>query len=431
LRIAGTALGLSLAGCSTLLENSDSSSRTSPSTRAEEPLEECPTDEQTHGEWPTVGYDARNRGSVPEGGGPDGPIRELWRFPTGGWVESAPAVAGDTVYVSSRDRAVYALSAADGDEDWEFQTGISDTSSADTAASEEPMRSSPTVVDGTVYVGGGNFEVRHRDDRIERVADHTFLYALEADTGDLQWRFRTDDVIESAPTVVDGVAYVGCNSGTVYAVDVADGRERWRFSTAKSGGRGIQTTPAVADCAVYVGSWADERVYALDAQDGSVTWRYEASGPVSAAPAVGDGLVYVGVNGGGPLVALSTDDGSLEWEYETNGSVTGSSPAIADGTVYVGDQGESANRLHAVDATSGDERWSVSPRGFVWSSPAVADGTVYVGDFENRIYGYDTADGSERWQFETGDDVRSSPAVVDGTLYVGSDDGNLYALRDR
>lgn len=386
------------------------------------------------GEWPTFGYDARNTGANQNATGPKRNVEELWRFETGSWVECSPAVVNDTVYVTSRDRNVYALSASEGTERWRFETGIGETDSEDTYASEAVMRSSPTVVDGTVYVGGGNYELRGDDGATEYVANHSYVYALDAETGDLEWRFQPEAPTQSSPTVVDGTAYFGCQTGNVSAVDAADGRERWRFSGDGESTGKITATPAVWDDTVYVGTWGGT-IYALDARDGSVVWRYETNDPVSASPAVHDGTVYVGLNGGGPVVALTAKNGKMQWEYPTQGSVVASSPAVADGIVFVGDySGDhrgSSERLNAIDARSGERVWTASTSGYVWASPAVADGVVYVADLQNEVYGFDATDGTELWSFRTGDNVRSSPAIVDGLVYVGSDDGNVYALTEQ
>ncbi len=425
LQLCASTVALSTAGCASSPAEPTGPDRavSSPEPR---PLDSCPTDEEPSAdEWPTVGYDARNTGANPDTTGPKNEVTERWTFETGNWVQSSPAVANGTVYVTSRDRTVYALTASEGSEQWQFETGIAETDAEDTVPSEAGMRSSPTVVDGTVYVGGGNDEVRRRDGVVERVDNHNYLYALDSETGDLEWKFQPEAETESSPTVIGDVAYFCCTAGNVYAVDTTDGSQRWQFTVDDESTDGITGTPAVANCTVFVGSWGGT-LCALDARDGSVEWRYETDEAVSASPAVHDGTVYVGVNGDGSVVAVSAEDGEVEWRYSTDGAVVASSPAVADGVVYVGDYG--VGSLEAIDAHSGEAVWTASTPGYIWSSLAVVDGVVYASDLRNTVYGFDAADGTELWRFETGGAVRSSPAVVDGTVYVGSDDQNVYAL---
>ena len=65
------------------------------------------------------------------------------------------------------------------------------------------MYSSPAVVDGVVYVGSN-------DD---------YVYALDARSGELRWRYETGGDVDSSPAVVDGVVYVGSEDDYVYALD--------------------------------------------------------------------------------------------------------------------------------------------------------------------------------------------------------------------
>jgi hypothetical protein len=129
--------------------------------------------------------------------------------------------------------------------------------------------------------------------------------------------------------VVDDTVYVGGGNKNVYALDVADGTERWSFGGADA----AQSSPAVANGAVYIGS-RDSNVYALDARDGSELWSFQTDDIVQSAPAMVDSTVYVGSNDSN-VYALDAADGTERWSVQTGGRVR-SSPAVANGTVYVG-----------------------------------------------------------------------------------------------
>ncbi|MBX0285709.1 PQQ-binding-like beta-propeller repeat protein [Haloarcula salinisoli] len=102
-----------------------------------------------------------------------------------------------------------------------------------------------------------------------RPADHDLSEQTGSDPVE-RWRFERADEQFSAPTVVDGTAYVGGESA-IYAIDTSDGSQRWRFETDSS----PVSAPTVADGTVFA---ADRLLYALDAEDGSVQWRYEPIG---------------------------------------------------------------------------------------------------------------------------------------------------------
>jgi outer membrane protein assembly factor BamB len=155
---------------------------------------------------------------------------------------------------------------------------------------------------------------------------------------------------------------------------------------------------------------------------GSVRVQFGAiTGTVFAVGLIAFGVVYFG----NKLITAPQTFGpvSLRWSYTTGNFVD--SPVAAGGTVYIGSDDA---KVYALDAATGDLRWSYTTRAAVESSPAVVGGTVYIGSNDDRVYALDAATGRLRWTYATGSEVVSSPAVVGGTVYVGSDDGKVYAL---
>ena len=71
----------------------------------------------------------------------------IWNYPTGGQVWTAPAVADDKVFFGSWDHTVYAVDEATGALVWSYFTGAS------------RLMGSPAVAYGNVYVGNENGKV--------------------------------------------------------------------------------------------------------------------------------------------------------------------------------------------------------------------------------------------------------------------------------
>ena len=316
---------------------------------------------------------------------------EVWSFETEGPVVSSPTVVDGTVFLGG-DK-LYALDATSGNKEWAFEAGGG-------------FRSTPNVNNGIVFAGSW-------DDNV---------YAVDAEDGSEEWSFWAGASVRSSPTVANGTVYFGSDDHTVYAVDADDGGELWSFQT----GWRIKSSPTVMDGVVFVGS-GDESVYALDANDGSKIWSFEdIYYEVNSSPTVVDEIVFIGSNKerghlNDSVHALNVDDGSEVWSYATDGSVR-SSPTVADGTVYVGQDG-----VYALDADDGGVKWFWESTN-VRSSPTVVSGTVFVGSDDHTVYALDAENGGEIWSFDTGGGVRSSPTVVDGKLFIGSYDGKVYAL---
>ena len=105
----------------------------------------------------------------------------LWSYVIGFEVESSPAVANGVVYIGSADNHVYALNASTGAKLWSYATGGSVLSF-----------SSPAVANGVVYFNNASGN----------------LYALNASTGAKLWSYAIGSFVLSSPTIVDGVVYV-------------------------------------------------------------------------------------------------------------------------------------------------------------------------------------------------------------------------------
>jgi hypothetical protein len=214
-------------------------------------------------------------------------------------------------------------------------------------------------------------------------------------------------VVDSSPTVADGTVYVGSHDKTLYAVDAATGTEEWAF-TQPTGT--VRSSPTVADGTVYVGFY-DGTLYAVDAATGEQEWAFaQPSDWVDSSPTVADGTVYVGSHDK-TLYAVDAATGTQDWAFTQPSNKVKSSPTVADGTVYVGSRDET---LYAVDVATGTQEWTFTqPSDWVDSSPTVADGTVYVGSYDSNLYAVDAATGTQEWAFtQPSNKVKSSPTVV-------------------
>ena len=80
------------------------------------------------------------------------------------------------------------------------------------------------------------------------------------------------------------------------------------------------------------------------------------------------------------------------------------SPTIYEGTVYVGSFG---GVLYAVDAATGQLKWSFKAEGGLWDGPAMVDGTLYFGTADGKVSAVSAASGEEKWRY---DDVIGGPA---------------------
>ncbi|MGW9209411.1 serine/threonine-protein kinase [Embleya sp. NPDC055664] len=234
----------------------------------------------------------------------------------------------------------------------------------------------------------------------------------------VRWSYSTGAEVDSTPAVVDGVVYIGSHDKNVYALDAATGTKMWAYTT----GHVVASSPAVVKGVVYVGS-RDKNVYALDAATGTKQWSHATGAEVDSSPVVVDGVVYIGCRDKN-LYALDAATGARKWAYATGAEIS-SVPAVVDGVVYVGSVD---TKVYALDAATGTRKWAYATGAEVFSSPVVAGGVVYVGSADTKVYALDAATGTKKWDYATGAKVASSPVVAGRMVFIGSADMNVYAL---
>jgi outer membrane protein assembly factor BamB len=276
------------------------------------------------------------------------------------------------------------------------------------------------------------------------------------------------DVYLSSPVVVGGAVYFGSGDGNVYALDATSGNLNWKFRTSDV----VHASPAYADGVVFFGSW-DSYFYAVDARTGAEKWRFHGGEDpdihnqvgFQSSPAVVNGVVYTGCRDSN-LYALDAATGKEKWHFYNDGSWVNSSPAVTQGKVIFG---TSDSRLYFVlDAETGKPIVRQQDKAYMFSSPAVAGNVVFIGVLNGTLVARDLNSGEALWTYRTDASrqnngwaltadgqfnepllfwsgwreapivgalqlfghgaILSSPLVTGGVVYFGSADGNLYAL---
>jgi outer membrane protein assembly factor BamB len=258
-------------------------------------------------------------------------------------------------------------------------------------------------------------------DRLYFLDKDALFYALNADTGKVEWKRDIGALNASSPAYASGRLFAATlEPGTVVAMRARDGKVLWKRSLP---GR-TESSPVVTGGKVLVGCECGT-VFALDERTGAIRWTVDTSGEVKGGVAVDDGVAYFG-NYAGELYAVDTAGGAIQWQTGTQGSSFGrsgpiySTPAVAFGRVYVG---SIDGRVYSFDQKTGELAWSQSTGDWVYPAPAVADTpvappTVYIGSKDQEFYALDARDGSVRWQQDVGGIVLGAASVIGNTAYV-------------
>lgn len=138
------------------------------------------------------------------------------------------------------------------------------------------------------------------------------LYALNAENGGVAWRFDTRLPLGNSPTVYNGTVYVGGYDRKLHALNALTGQHLWSFDGAEAG---YSTNPLVMNGRVYAGN-RDGNMYAIGAHgtanQGQLIWQYATGGPIHLSAAYADNTIYFASNDN-HAYALNANTGTLVW----------------------------------------------------------------------------------------------------------------------
>lgn len=230
-------------------------------------------------------------------------LSQAWMYSSGAKIEGSPVVQKGVAYFANDAGTVGAINVHTGAPLWAFSAG--------------------SKVDSTPALGGGLVVFGQTAQSGSSTGQ---LVALSMTTGSPSWSMTTTSPIESSPQIANGIAYVGSDDGTVYAVHLLTGSVLWTYQAPGA----VTDSPAV-DPTQHVVVFADStgRITALNSATGAFLWSHATGGPVTASPSVFSGYVLVG-SADGIVYALGETSGSVNWTYSAGSPITGS------GCLYTG-----------------------------------------------------------------------------------------------
>jgi outer membrane protein assembly factor BamB len=345
-----------------------------------------------------------------------------------------------------------------------------------------PLASSPAIAGGLVVFGDGMHQT-----------DGGVLHALRADTGLPVWQYPVPGTLihlEGGPAVVDGKVFIGGGNAGVLCVDAnklelngqptdratveAEIKKRWQEMLAKyeqekkvdpdfavppsedslpkprprkvwQAGAGqwhVDAPLAVAGDRVFAASAfleaerVGERVLlALNSADGTVIWKTPFSLNPWAGPTVAGEMVLVGGSnirleprdvpqGRGEVMAVDRATGAVKWKRDVAGGVVSSIAVAGPLAIFTATDG----KVRAWDIMTGADRWTFDGGGPYFAAPAIAGGSVYVASLSGQVHALQLANGQSQWQLDlaTHPDVRApgqvygSPIIAGGKLFVAT-----------
>jgi outer membrane protein assembly factor BamB len=267
--------------------------------------------------------------------------------------------------------------------------------------------------DETIYVGD---------------VDH-YLYALNARTGSVKWKFLTKHEVVGSPALdAYGNIYVGSKDGYIYCLKPG-GKLKWKFGVGP-----VTSSPAISDSNVVLVPTLG-RLYAFSLQ-GKSLWKEAGKDGIpygsQSTPAIGpDGTVY-SINLSNGLYAFNPD-GILKWNLSIP-EANFSSPTVGDnGIIYCAGGHMAMGGDYALYAIrpNGTLKWTYTLQDMPYlSSPATGPGkTIYIACNDYYLYAINP-NGTLKWRFLFGGSMNGTAVAIDkkGTILAADGGSRLYAI---
>jgi outer membrane protein assembly factor BamB len=417
-------------------------------------------------DWPTYLHDtarSSTSGETTLSAQNAGQLKKLWSFHTGAGVAAGATVVGGVAYLGSWDGYEYALDASTGALKWQTYLGITNGGSNCPYPQQVGVESTAAVVNGVVYVGGGD----------------NYWYALSASTGAVLWKIDVGNPNGNtydghfnwaSPLIYNGSAYIGIASlgdcplvqGKLLRVDLSTHQvvATWKAVPDGQIGGGIWTSPTLdaATNTIYVTTGTQSQSSqttsaAMVALDGTTlavkgAWQVPIADQVpdndwGNTPTLISGGLVAATNKNGVVYAFQRSNISAGPVWQQRIAVGGGCPLCGaapvssdafDGTnLYAGAGQITVNgttypgSVTAFNPSNGQVVWRHTLSGIVIPAVAAVNGLVIAGDGSSLVV-LDASSGASLFSYATGAVIYGPPTVSGGMIYIGSQDGNLYAF---
>ncbi len=334
---------------------------------------------------------------------------------------AAPVVADNKLFVTDVAAVIHAFA-------------------ADTGAALWTAPLTEGKLNASARFGGG---VSYDDGKVYATDGVGDVVALNAVDGKQLWRVKPGGPLRGSPTVSNGSVYVLTQDNQIFSLDQGDGKVQWvQSGTLETQGVFGVAAPAVSQGTVVAGFSSGE-LSAYRYENGRILWQDALSrtsvttsvsslSDIDANPVIDNGRVYA-VGQGGRMVALELATGQRLWEQNFAGIST---PWIAGEWLFVITDDA---RLVCLSRTNGKARWIAQLMRFqnakkrsnavTWYGPVLAGNHLILTNSRGEIVYVNPGDGAVASTVETKTPFTLPPIVANSTLYTLDQKGKITAYR--
>jgi outer membrane protein assembly factor BamB len=298
--------------------------------------------------------------------------------------------------------------------------------------------------------GGG---VAYADGKLYITSGFRLVAQIDAATGRVGWRTRTEQPIHGAPTVVGGRVLAVALDNTLLTFDAATGAPGWTYQALSESARILSaSSPAVSGDTV-VASFGSGELVALRTANGNDLWNVALSRAsrtsalseirdIAGRPVIYGGDVFA-VSHSGVFAATDLRTGQARWTLPVVGIT---SPLPAGDVVYVvATDGklicaarETGQIYWIHDMNTGyvpkkkGGFWGIGARTVakpLWSNPILVNSRLVLVSSGGQLAALNAKTGEVERKVELGAPALIGPIAAGNMIYVVTDNAQLIALR--
>ena len=198
--------------------------------------------------------------------------------------------------------------------------------------------------------------------------------------------------------------------GTLSCLDAGKGTVLWRKdSTGGTPGFSTSSSPLLADglCVIQAGSDRSGSVIAYDLADGKEKWKWSSDGTKYASPVLLtlNGLKAVVVETAGTISAVNLANGQLLWSTDFSTRYNASTPMVEGQILYYAGSGQPTRAVKLEkqsEKLAGKELWSIRDTSVIYNTPVIKDGLMFGLTQRNEVFCIDTQAGKKLWSQQLG-----------------------------
>lgn len=266
--------------------------------------------------------------------------------------------------------------------------------------------------------------------------DRNYRYIVEAfniESNKKIWQYKVDSFIYIEPVIIGNNLYIFTRNG-IHVLDVANGSFKWIYNFKPVIQSYINTYPIINKETLFfscyskaVGKSTDTNILAINNKTGNVIWKYTAKFTYSSNVVASNGHVYFMLHerssGRNYLYALDAETGNKKWSVKLQSGAVQSITEHND-VIYFGQPGVG---FYAIDNKTQLIQWKYPETTHGYSRPVVEKNIVYFSSYEGYVYALDIKYGKLIWKRYLDD---YAPLVVVGSdaLFIGNKSDGVSAL---